>query len=275
MVKSLFWTPSGARLQLFRGSEGSPLNWLFLPGGPGLGSESLLPLLNTLELSGSLWQLDLPGDGSNTTANDYDSFSRWPTALIEAVSAFKHVVLVAHSTGGMFALSVPEIEGLLSGLVLLDSAPDAGWQASFTKQTLQCPIPGLGALQEQYRAAPSSSTLKTVTVASAPYLFTEKGMTKGIAMLNSLPYNCGAHAWAEEHFDSTYHTKWIPQTIPTLLLSGEEDQITPLQLFIDKKKFHRDNISFRSIQKAGHFPWIDNPQAVIAAFNKYVQTNDI
>ena len=119
MVKSRLWTASRARLQLVHSSEGNNLDWLFLPGGPGLGSESLLPLLDILKLPGNLWQLDLPGDGSNTTSNNSDSFSHWPSALIEAVSEFDRVILVAHSTGGMYALSLPELEHLLIGLILL------------------------------------------------------------------------------------------------------------------------------------------------------------
>lgn len=36
---------SGARLQFIKSSGDEPLNWVFLPGGPGLGSESLYPLI--------------------------------------------------------------------------------------------------------------------------------------------------------------------------------------------------------------------------------------
>lgn len=77
MVKSVLWTASGARLQLVLGSG---------------------------------------GDGSNTTSDNPESFSKWPAALIEAVSQFDNVILVAHSTGGMYALSVPELESRLEGL---------------------------------------------------------------------------------------------------------------------------------------------------------------
>ena len=104
MFKTLFWTQSRPRLKLFSSSEEGNLNWLFLPGGPGLGAESLLPLLKILQLTGKPWLLDLPGDGSNTTSNNQESFKSWPVALIEAAKSFTHVVLVAHSTGGMYAL---------------------------------------------------------------------------------------------------------------------------------------------------------------------------
>ncbi|HVW99757.1 MAG TPA: alpha/beta hydrolase, partial [Candidatus Babeliaceae bacterium] len=218
-MKSVFWTVSQARLQLYRPSEGESFNWLFVPGGPGLGSESLSPLLDILKLRGNLWLLDLPGDGSNTTSNVDESFSHWPKALIEACNAFDHVILVAHSTGGMYALSVPELENHLEGLVLLDSAPDAAWQASFAKIVRDFPIDGLEVLQKWYEKNPSNEALKEMTLISAPYLFTQKGQAAGIESLRSLPYNYETCQWSATYFDRTYQAKWIPRTIPTLILA--------------------------------------------------------
>jgi pimeloyl-ACP methyl ester carboxylesterase len=269
MNKEYLWTASRARLQLVHSSEERNLNWLFLPGGPGLGSESLFPLLNILELPGNMWRLDLPGDGSNTTANSAQSFSRWSSALIEAVNEFDQIVLVAHSTGGMFALSVPEIEGFLHGLVLLDSAPNAEWQTLFAEMVEKFPIPKLAILQKKYKEAPSNEVLKALTVASAPYLFTPKGQAFGLKMLNSLPYNYEVCQWSEKHFDHSYRAKWVPQTVPTLILNGEGDLVTPQKLFTEGKEWHRSNIIFKLVMNAGHFPWIENPMDVVVAFKEF------
>jgi pimeloyl-ACP methyl ester carboxylesterase len=220
-------------------------------------------------LPGKLWSLDLPGDGSNTTSNNAESFQSWPAALVEAVQSLDHVVLVAHSTGGMYALSLPELEKHLDGLVLLDSAPDATWQILFAETINKQPVPGLQALQKKYEKNPSNEALKAVTLASAPYLFTNKEQASGIKSLRSLPYNYETCQWSEKHFDQTYQAKWIPKTIPTLILAGEEDQITPLKLFRNDKRFNRENIIIKSIKGAGHFPWIENPAEVTEAFDLY------
>ncbi|HEY4831856.1 MAG TPA: alpha/beta hydrolase, partial [Waddliaceae bacterium] len=90
---------------------------------------------------------------------------------------------------------------------------------------------------------------------------------KGTCTLKKLPYNCKAIQWAEAHFDPTYKARWIPK-IPTLILSGENDLATPLELF-QKKEFLRKNIVMKEIKKAGHFPWIENPKDVVAAFNSF------
>jgi len=268
-------TPSAARLQRVRRLDEQNLHWLFLPGGPGLGSESLTLLVNILQLPGSMWLLDLPGDGSNTTLNNYESFSYWRAALVEAVTQFQHVILVAHSTGGMYALSAPELEKLLEGLILLDSAPDANWQISFEKMLRNNPILELETWQEKYRKNPSNTILKELTMASAPLLFTEKGIATGIKMLESLPYNYETFQWSEDHFDHTYQAKWIPKSIPTLTISGENDLITPLRLFSEDPQFNEDLIEIKSIKNAGHFPWIENPKDVAAVFKEYCARRDL
>lgn len=255
------YTASKARLTAYQTGKGS--DWLFLPGGPGLGSESLLPLVKVLRLPGSLWLIDLPGDGSNAVAG---AFSRWPEALLEAVRLFNHPILAAHSTGGMFALSLPELEPLLQGLILLDSAPDAGWQAGFAAEINRRPVPGLKALKDAYDRDPTNQTLKALTVASAPYLFTSRFQEEGRRFLAALPYQAEACRWSEDHFDKTYRAKWVPQTIPALILAGEEDCLTPLHLFQKEKRFNRANIHYLQIPEAGHFPWMENPDAAALAF---------
>ncbi len=100
MNTKIIWTKSRSRLKLIRDDQSQKYNWLFLPGGPGLGSESLQDLVNILNLSGSVWLVDLPGEGSNTTEDDEKNFANWSDGLIEAVDEFDDVILVAHSSGG-------------------------------------------------------------------------------------------------------------------------------------------------------------------------------
>lgn len=41
--------------KLIKSKEVQPINWIFLPRGPGLGSQTLLPLIEELELDGKCW----------------------------------------------------------------------------------------------------------------------------------------------------------------------------------------------------------------------------
>jgi hypothetical protein len=53
-----------------------------------MGSESLLNLVDSLDVPGTCWLVDLPGDGSNTNppGAGADPYSGWPQVLIEAAA---------------------------------------------------------------------------------------------------------------------------------------------------------------------------------------------
>ncbi len=270
MKQDIFWTSSKARLKRLHINNRENYNWLFLPGGPGLGSESLRDLTDMLSLPGAMWAVDLPGDGSNLTENDSESFSKWSNGLIEAVNALDNVILVAHSSGGMFALATPELEKDLLGLVLMDSAPSADWQNIFSDYVKKHPIPETERLQQLYENNPSNALLKALTIVCAPYFSIKENREKVTLLLDSLPFNYKSHLWAEMHFDKTYQALWIPQTIPTLIFSGDNDHITPLTLFSQSKEFQRNNIMIREIKNASHFPWIDQPEVIQALFTAFL-----
>lgn len=268
-MPNYLWTNLKSRLQFIKSTPGANFNWLFLPGGPGLGSESLCTLTTILKLPGTIWHVDLPGDGSNNTSDDKYYFSHWADALLEVVSTLNNVILVAHSTGGMYALSIPKLERKIIGLVLIDSAANSLWQTEFMEYVTKHPIKEALKLQSKYVKKPSNTLLKKITIASAPYSFTEVGLHKGIALLKTLPFNYKTCEWSGKNFDQTYQAKWVPKKIKTLILAGEHDKIIPPKFFIESKKFKRKNIMMRTIKNAGHFPWIENPSQTIRFFNEY------
>lgn len=269
MPKNYLWTRSGARLQFVKSHEGTPINWIFLPGGPGLGSESLQDLVDCLNLPGTIWLMDLPGDGSNVGSHPADSFQNWAEALLDAVSAFDQVILIGHSSGGMYALSQPLLEQKLKGLILIDSAPDISWHVCLEKMFQNTPLPEFERLDAIHRQNPTNSTLKDLTVAAAPYFFSKAALSRGISLLESLPYNVKSFDWSDKNFDPTYKALWIPKTMPTLIIAGAQDSMTPLELFKNSKNFQRPNILMLEIPDAGHFPWLENPEAVSKAFNDF------
>ena len=196
----------------------------------------------------------------------------WQQALIEATEALTNVILVAHSTGGMFALATPELEKNLIGLVLMDSAPDTRWQTHFMQYVLTHPITSIESLQKRYEIKPSNALLKEITIASLPYFSTSESIHRLKIRLNALNFNNRSHRWSEAHFDGSYQYQWVPQQIPTLIFAGALDNITPLGLFSELKIFQRDNIHIQEISQASHFPWMENPTEVAAVFSEYCQS---
>lgn len=255
------------RLRKVAGGNGR-WNWLFVPGGPGLGSESVAELARVAGVPGAVWLVDLPGDGSNrnTAAVPANAYERWPDVLAEAAEGLESVIMVGHSTGGMFILSVPELEHRLAGLVLVSSAPHAGWRPAFAAWVRAHPLPGVGEAADRYARVPADETLRALTLAAAPWSFTAAGLPLGRVLLEGLPVCHEAVAWADAHFDGVYRARWKPRTVPALIISGAEDHIIDQRLWQEDAGFRRSHIVRRTIQSAGHFPWVENPDAVRSAF---------
>ncbi len=271
-MKQYLWTLDGGRLHYQSTYKESKINWLFLPGGPGLGSEALADLTQLLKdkIPGVIWHFDLPNDGSNILENK--PISNWRSALIQAITALENVVLVAHSTPGMYAQTMPELEKLLYGIVLIGSAPDASWQNRFEEYCEKNKDPVITEAEKEYIENPNNENLRKLLIAAARNCFvTEESIKAGKALFMRIPVNHNASEQAAKHFDSEkYQATWIPQTINTLITTGSIDPITPLKLF-QNEKYKRKNILLREISEAGHYPWFENPNEVVQAFQEYVR----
>jgi pimeloyl-ACP methyl ester carboxylesterase len=268
MTTDPIWTALGVRLRAHRRAAGE-LNWLFLPGGPGIGSESLIELIDAAELPGTCWLVDLPGDGSNVDAPGApaDPYSVWPQVLLEAAAAVPEPVFVGHSTGGEYLLSVPGLEAHLRGLALISTAPDARWMPEYEAMTERDPLPGVLDATRIYESDPTNENLARCAVESAPWNFEPDGLERGAALLARMPYNGSAVEWSADNFDRDYVSSWWPASTPTLIVSGGRDRIVTQRLW-DDPRFQGGHVIRARIDGAGHFPWIDRPDAVRAAMRR-------
>ncbi|MDP7701752.1 MULTISPECIES: alpha/beta fold hydrolase [unclassified Mycobacterium] len=265
------WTASGVRMRLYRRRSGDA-NWLFLPGGPGIGSESLQELVDAVAVSGCSWLVDLPGDGSNVDAPGApaDPYSLWPEVLAEASRAVERPIYVGHSTGGEYLLSTPALAEVLHGLVLISTAPDASWMPLYDRMTADNPLPGVEAATARYAKDPTRENLREVAVQSAPWNFLAATVAAGAELLGRMPYNIPAVQWSAEHFDRDYQFAWWPSTLPTLIISGSEDRIVTQSLW-RTASFQTENVLWSVIPEAGHFPWMEQPEAVRGSFAELEQ----
>ncbi len=266
MNQNILFTPSGVRLRC-RVQSAGPLNWLLLPGGPGIGSESLHGLADIIDVPGAVWMVDLPGDGSNRSAANVGEtpFACWPGVLVEAARALPNCVYVGHSTGGMYLLSTPEVERAIVALALLSTAPDASWRSHYLATTRHDPLPAFDAALAAFENDPSDARLRDLAVASAEWNFAPHSLVAGRELLGRMPYNRAAADWSDANFDNTYFSNWFPAKLPTLILAGCEDRIVGQQGW-DDPKYRCDNIVRKHIAGGGHFPWVENPDAVRQAF---------
>ena len=254
-------TSLGVRLT-FDKKEPGP-NWIFIPGGPGMGSESLLSLTKHLPLKGSLIRLDLPNDGRNRQNSPID-LKTWQTALLDAVKGFKHVILVGHSFGAMLIQTMPALEPLLKGVVFITSGPNNTWYKTFAARAQHQNLPNVSGLRKAFLENPSDESYRHYMIHCLPYYFLPKGMIEGGRLFKSLPYHHKPYLWALEHFHPVSKANWVPK-IPCLIINAENDYVVTDNPF-HQPAYQAKNIDQVVIPKAGHFPWIENLPEVKQAF---------
>lgn len=243
------------RLQTITADNECPLNWLFLPGGPGVGSEYIVEFVKKLKLPGNVHVADFPGDGSNRNTADinYDS---WKAGLLEVVASLKPCILVTHSFSGMFALTIPEIEDLISGLVIINSAPDYGWIQELEKTKEKHNLPDLSDAVSQFYSNPTDAELKIFFEANIPYLFADHEVNEGRKLLDAASANATTKLWVDQNFHLTYKHNWCPKQLPTIIIGSHDDRLLPMRLFLDQEEWVRDNIQIVQLESTGHFPFL-------------------
>ena len=230
-------------------------------------------LVGQLDLPGNIWLVDFPGNGSNTKGivEGYD-FEQWMDLFVPMVQRFERPILVGHSCGAMITFYFPELDGVLKGLVILNSAPSL-WLEEAASCAKQFNLPDLTAQMKAFTADPNADTFHALEDACMPYFFPSTSLPQGKALLDPVPYAFLPAVWWQNRVVKTnYSAQWIPQRVPTLIIGSKYDCICPFTIFQKDARFHRSNITMTFIEEGGHFPWVENFAAVQNAFRVFWQT---
>ncbi len=264
---------NGTRLTPVKKADGFNLNIFCLPGGPGLSSESLRELAELIETPGAVWLVDFPENGDNHVEGCELDCQKWGGYLIDVVKEFDNAVILGHSFGGHLALGLPELENLIKGLIIVNSSP-ALWLEAQAKEVQRRNLPSLQNLQKSYADNPCDETFRPCFISAIPHFVIPEYIDKAKRILSHLPYNHRALKWWVETSQQTNWTaSWIPKGVPTFIISGREDVVTPYYLFEQDARFHRPNIKHHIVDSSGHFCWIERPDEVKSVLDLYFSTN--
>jgi pimeloyl-ACP methyl ester carboxylesterase len=264
---------NGVRYQLVNSNpvNNKNWNWLFIPGGPGCDSSSLLGLVGLLDLPGNIWLIDFPGNGDNIKGiSEHYDYNRWFECVIPMVKRFENPIIVGISFGGIITLLTPELEDYLKGVVILSSTPRI-WLEEAAACAKKYNLPDLDPQLQEFILNPSEETCKKVLDVCVHYWFyKEESLAKLQALLLSTPFAFRPTFWWLDKVASCgYTATWIPENVPTLIIGNEFDYMTPFEIFQNDPRFVRPNVALVEIKEAGHFNWIENPDAVKAAFQNF------
>ena len=266
IMKSFLYDENHTRFRLAKSVAGSKVfNFLFLPGGPGVDSSCFDSLIKCMNAPGNYWLLDLAFNGTNEpdSVNSDNICQKWDKFLVDAIKKFENPILIGHSFGGYLPLFCPDLEDILRGLIILNSVPTLHSEL-FAECAKGHDLPSLLEAQTKLIQHPSLEALKQLYELESYYFFSPKNRKQGFEqVIKKLEFCIPTEHWwyvkGPQHYSEI---KWVPQVVPTLIVGGTDDLITPLEIFSNDLQFHRDNIEIISIECAGHFPWIEKPEVV-------------
>jgi pimeloyl-ACP methyl ester carboxylesterase len=135
--------------------------------------------------------------------------------------------------------------------------------------TRRNPIPAVNAAAVAYERNKADDALRILAAAAAaPWNFTQESLPAGVELVRRMPYNYEAVEWSARFFDDNYEMAWWPVKIPALIVSGSEDRIVTQSLW-DEQRFRATNVHRALIEGGAHFPWVERPDAVRAAFSEF------
>jgi pimeloyl-ACP methyl ester carboxylesterase len=205
----------------------------------------------------SVFRLDLPGHGGSAHAgeNRVRAYAEWVRLSSEKLFAKRPFVLVGHSMGGAIVLELGlDPAAGLSGLVLVGS----GAKLAVTHAIFQM-------LSENPEAF-FQSIDQFAFSSAAPKTLRERFIHVTRQCQPSVIFN---DFQACDHFDIRNRVSEIK--IPTLVLCGEEDQLTPVKY----SRYLHENIAASRlvlIPNAGHMVMVEQPDLFNRAITSFLDT---
>jgi pimeloyl-ACP methyl ester carboxylesterase len=249
-------------------TEGPDYNWIFLPSGPGLGSDYLIEFCQNLKLPGSILLVDFPMDGTNQQG-ELD-FQYWQNGLMDLLKTHPNSILVTHGFSGMFVLNIPELAPHLSGLVLMNTTTENSFFQHIREVQQKHNLPDLVPAASAYHLNPTNETYKEFWQTYKYYFFTTEEMQLSEKIIPLFAFNNSAYLYAIQNFYPTYKCKLDLTHIPIMTIASENDYICPPQIFMHNQKFQSKNIMNVIIPQAGHCPWVRHYEQVQSCFNQYI-----
>ena len=267
---------------------GTPI--IVLHGGPGLDQSYLLPQMLDLAKDHEVIFYDQRGSGKSLETKidpSYINITQFTKDLEELRKQLNldKFILLGHSWGGLLAMNYSvTYPNHLAGLILLSTAPADfnGQQAfvtEFTKRTqpIKNEINPLSNYQE-FEKLNSFEISKLYRTLFSVYLYNPKEAEKLTLNMHEASAKSGAKVREIMSKTSwlTPNTNLFPQlkklTVPTLIIHGKED-IVPLWT-AEEIKEAIPHAQMASIEKCGHFPYIEKPNQMFSQIRLFLTAID-
>ena len=236
-----------------KGTEKDP-SLLFIHGAGGTG-EIWEQQVAFFRGKHPLFRLDLPGHGGSDPRGEerIGSYAEWVRLGLEKLFAQRPFVLVGHSMGGavVLELALDPPEGL-KGIVLVGSGAKLAVTRAIFKMLSENPEAFFESIDQFAFSSAAPKTLR------------ERFIQVTRQCQPSVIFN---DFQACDHFDIRNRVSEIK--IPTLVLCGEEDQLTPVKY----SRYLHENIAASRlvlIPNAGHMVMVEQPDLFNRAITSFL-----
>ena len=210
-------------------------------------------------------RMDKRGHGLSTNYKDdisIESLAKDVSVLVGSLN-LKNICVVGLSIGGLIALElIRQRPNLCNKLILSDTAPKIGSENMWAERIKRVQEGGIEAISDDILARWFSNEFL-------------KNKTDELQMWRSMLTRTTKSGYigccdAISRCDLTEQAKLID--IPTLVIVGDEDGSTPVNLVKDAANLIDGSI-FKVIKKAGHLPCVEQPNEVASIFLEFLENN--
>ena len=210
-------------------------------------------------------RMDKRGHGLSTNYKDdisIENLAKDVSGLVDSLN-LKNICVVGLSIGGLIALElIRQRPNLCNKLILSDTAPKIGSENMWAERIKRVQEGSIEAISDDILARWfSNEFLKNKTV--------ELQMWRSMLTRTTKSGYIGC-CEAISQCDLTEQAKLI--NIPTLVIVGDEDGSTPVNLVKDAANLIDGSI-FKVIKKAGHLPCVEQPNEVASIFLEFLENN--
>ena len=256
--------------------QGRPM--LLMHGGSGLDHTYFRPWLDPLSDQLQLVYYDQFGQGRSTRPHSYEdiSMASWAEEAdaLRAHLGLERIILFGHSYGGFIAQEYALRHGEhLAGLILCDTAPAldypdvimANAQQRGTPEQVQAVIAGLSA------PVADDASWQHLWVTILPLYFKTYDPNVAAALDEATHYSARAFNQGMgkvlPSFNTLHRLKEI--TVPTLVLAGRDDWITPPAQGAGRLHVGLPNSKLIIFEESGHFPFIEENDKFVTTVREW------
>ncbi|MFA8450666.1 MAG: alpha/beta fold hydrolase [Bacteroidales bacterium] len=251
----VYYSPTKVRLKKLYQADSS-LNLIIIPGDPGLGSEYLLDFASSCMANFNIWLVDFPGCG-NYLKFEKTNYSQYTSYIMEAAQYIEgEKIFMGHSYGAMLLMNSSEVSSIADAIILMSAT-----SMDMVKQEIDAAMfyRDLKSLVFSYQLSPSDESFKNMVISLCSNFFSYKTSGKGTRMISNNSFSHKSFDYFINDFFRNYTIRY-KFDLPTLIIGGEKDEITPISLFKKSHQFSLDNIQIKEVRGAFHYPWIENPR---------------